>query len=203
MRVRRSAVLLAAGWLLLLLGGCATVPEPDGASSEAYHERLERLSSLTGWQLRGRVVMERDGEGGQLRVVLTAFADGGHRLQVRNAFGQTVMEFATTEGGPVLRDARGRTYEGEAARAELERRLGWRVPLGRFARWALGLAEDGSVPPSVDGRGRPGELGDGLWSVSYQGYQRVDGAWMPERLTIHYAGYRMRLRVDRWSLNWS
>jgi outer membrane lipoprotein LolB len=170
---------------------------------EAYQQRLEQLSGLAGWQLRGRVAVERDGQGGQLRVVLSAFADGGHRLQVRNAFGQTVLQFATTDSGPVLRDAYGRTFSGEAAWTELERRLGWRVRLDRFARWALGLAEGGAVPGTVDGQGRPGQLGSGLWTVTYDGYQQVDNAWLPKQMTVRYAGYRMRLHVDRWSLRWS
>ena len=195
------------GWpallLPILLASCATLPAPDGPASDAYRARLQQLSGLAGWQLRGRVAMQRDGQGGQLRVVLSAYADGGHQLQVRNAFGQTVLQFATTGAGPVLCDAYGHTYRGEAAWAELERQLGWRVPLDRFARWALGLAEGEAVPGSVDEQGRPAELGNGLWSVAYQGYRRVDGAWMPERLTVHYAGYRMRLHVDHWRLRWS
>lgn len=201
MRGALAAAFLAV--LLTTLVGCATLRAPDGPAADAYRERLAQLSGLAGWQLRGRVALQRDGQGGQLRVVLSAFADGGHRLQVRNAFGQTVLQFATTGSGPVLRDSYGRTYTGDAALAELERRLGWRVPLERFSRWALGLAEGEAAPASVDGRGRPAELGTGLWSVTYGGYRRVDGAWMPERLTIHYAGHRMRVHVDRWRLQWS
>ena len=189
--------------LSVLLTGCAGLSGPDGDALAAYQQRAEQVASLKGWRMQGRIAMQRDGEGGQLRVSLSAFADGGHRLQVRNTFGQTVMVLATTESGPVLRDARGRTYTGEAARAELERRLGGRVPLDRFARWAGGVGPADSPPSAVDDRGRPGAVASGPWSVTYGDYRRVEGIWLPSQVTVQYIGFQMRLLVDRWSLRWS
>lgn len=201
-----------ARWALVaavaaLLAGCA-VPRMPGpaedqeAAAGAYRERAARLAELAGWQLDGRVVVKGPGESGQARIRWSR-SSGEGRLAVRNPFGQTVLEVRRDRDGLSLRDARGGMYRGNEVHAVLQRRLGWRVPLGRLARWALGLGRENRVPADLDDRGRPRHLRVGPWTVAYTEYERVDGLWLPTAMAVTRGETALRIRVDRWQLDWS
>ena len=197
---------LFAASLALLLAACA-VPQLPGpaadreAAAAAYRQRAERLAGLAGWRLDGRVVAKGPGESGQARIRWSR-SDGEGRLAVRNPFGQTMLEVRSGNGGLRMRDARGNLYRGDQVAAELRRRLGWRVPVGRLADWALGLRPGGRVPEDLDGRGRPRHLTAGAWTVTFAEYTRVDGLWLPQAMHVSRDDMALRIRVDRWRLQW-
>lgn len=196
--------LLAA--VLALLAGCSVprLPGPAAdrdAATAAYRERAARLGELTGWRLEGRVVAKGSGESGQARIRWSR-SDGEGRLAVGNPFGQTLLEMRRSPAGLRLRDARGGVFHGSRARAVLYQRLGWRVPVGHVADWALGLGPQDRVPEDLDGRGRPRHLTAGPWTVTFPEYMRVDGLWLPRNLEVTRDGMELRIRVDRWRLDW-
>ena len=192
--------------LLGLLAGCA-VPQLPGPAEDreaavaAYERRAARLAELAGWRLDGRVVAKGPGESGQARIRWSR-SDGEGRLAVRNPFGQTVLEVRTGARGLQLRDARGGVYRGARVHAVLRERLGWRVPVGRLADWALGLGRGGAAPADLDGRGRPRHLTAGGWRVAFTEYMRVEGLWLPRAMRVSREDMQLRIRVDRWQLQW-
>jgi outer membrane lipoprotein LolB len=201
--VRALLPLLAA----LLVGGCAVPQLPDQAEDRAqaeagYRERAARLAELASWELRGRVVAKGPGESGQARIRWSRSGDAG-RLAVSNPFGQTLLEVRSGSDGLSLRDARGGVFHGGEVHAVLRERLGWRVPIGRLADWALGLAPGDQVPEDLDGRGRPRHLRAGPWTVTFSEYMRVDGLWLPQSMRVARDGMQLRIRVDRWRLQWA
>ncbi|MFA9459378.1 lipoprotein insertase outer membrane protein LolB [Thiohalorhabdus methylotrophus] len=189
--------------VLLLLSGCAGLgPQPAEdreAAVAAYRERAGILSKLEQWRLMGRVSVRGPQESGQVRVRWTGDARGGH-IQVRNPFGQTVMEVRRGGQGLRVRNARGEVYRGWRARAVLRRQLGWQVPFGPMARWALGLARGKRIPETLDDRGRPLTLKSGPWRVTYGEYRKVDGVWLPVDLRVTREDVELHLRVDQWHL---
>jgi outer membrane lipoprotein LolB len=197
---------LGAVALALLLAGCA-VPQMPGPAADrdaavaAYEARAERLGQLAGWQLDGRVVAKGSGESGQARIRWSR-RHGDGRLAVRNPFGQTVLEVRSGPSGLRLRDARGGLYRGQRVHTVLEQRLGWRVPVGRLADWALGLARPDGPPADLDGRGRPRHLTADGWTVAFTEYQKVDGLWLPQAMRVSRDGMRLRIKVHRWRLEW-
>ncbi|HKJ88065.1 MAG TPA: lipoprotein insertase outer membrane protein LolB [Gammaproteobacteria bacterium] len=197
---RAFATLLLA---VLALAGCAGMgPKPaenQEAAAAAYRNRAQRLAGLDQWQLMGRVSVQGPEGSGQVRVHWV-WGDQQGRLQVRNPFGQTVMEVRDGPEGLRVRDSEGKVYRGGAARAALRRQLGWHVPVGPMARWALGLATGGRIPRVLDDRGLPLEIQAGPWQVSYDGYQEVQGMWVPRDLKITRGGLELHLRVDHWQL---
>lgn len=192
--------------LLGLLGGCGVpqLPEPAadrGQAVAAYEERAERLSRLAGWRLDGRVVAEGPGESGQARIRWSRF-DGEGRLAVRNPFGQTVLEVRNGPQGLRLRDNQGGVYRGDRVRTVLRQRLGWRVPVGRLADWALALPRDGGTPADLDDRGLPRHLTADGWTVAFTEYMEVDGLWLPQAMRVTRDDMRLRIRVREWHLEW-
>ncbi|MFP4560444.1 MAG: lipoprotein insertase outer membrane protein LolB [Thiohalorhabdus sp.] len=198
----RLGLLLAVG-LAMVLAGCAGLgPQPaedrDRAAA-AYRERAEALAAPDGWRMVARVRVEGPEESGQVRLHWT-HQDRSDRLQVRNPFGQTVLEVRYGAQGLQVRDSRGRTYRGATARMVLQRRLGWRVPVESMARWALGLADEERLPEVLDDLGAPLELRSGPWRVTYGEYREVEGIRLPRDIRLEREGAEARLRVEQWDL---
>ncbi|MFP4614393.1 MAG: lipoprotein insertase outer membrane protein LolB [Thiohalorhabdus sp.] len=198
----RLGLLLAVG-LAMVLAGCAALgPQPaedrDRAAA-AYRERAEALAAPDGWRMVARVRVEGPEESGQVRLHWT-HQDRSDRLQVRNPFGQTVLEVRYGAQGMQVRDSRGRTYRGATARMVLQRRLGWRVPVESMARWALGLADEERLPEVLDDLGAPLELRSGPWRVTYGEYREVEGIRLPRDIRLEREGAEARLRVEQWDL---
>ncbi|KPV41437.1 hypothetical protein AN478_02350 [Thiohalorhabdus denitrificans] len=198
----RLGLLLAAG-LATVLAGCAALgPQPAedrGRAEAAYRERAGALAAPEGWRMRARVRVEGPEESGQVRLHW-AHEGRSDRLQVRNPFGQTVLEIRYGPRGLQVRDSRGRTYRGATARMVLQRRLGWRVPVESMARWALGLADEGRLPEVLDDRGAPLELRSGPWRVTYGDYRQVEGIWLPGDIRLDREDAEARLLVEQWDL---
>lgn len=188
------------------LAGCAVPQLPERAEDQdkaraAYKERAERLSRLSGWRLDGRVVAKGPGESGQARIRWSRTGEDG-RLAVRNPFGQTVLEVRSGTQGLRLRDAQGGVFRGDRVHTVLRERLGWRVPLGRLADWALALPRSKGVPGDLDARGRPRHLTADGWTVAYREYTRVDGVWLPLAMRVSRDEMQLRIRVQEWHLQW-
>ncbi|MEF8794228.1 lipoprotein insertase outer membrane protein LolB [Thiohalorhabdus sp.] len=192
--------------LPILLAGCAGIQLPEPAANRdqavaAYKERVDRLSKLVGWRLDGRVVAKGPGESGQARIRWSR-SDREGRLAVRNPFGQTILEMRNGPRGLRLRDAQGGVFRGDRAHTVLRERLGWRVPVGRLADWALGLGRGEGVPADLDANGRPRHLAADGWTVTFSEYIQVDGLSLPQSMLVSRDEMQLRIRVQEWHLQW-
>ena len=111
--------------------------------------------------------------------------------------------------GRLARGARGRGHcdfhqprreaRWRAARAELERRLGFQLPIAELRWWLLGIPAPGEVsidPDAASGEIR-GFLQDG-WKISIDSRAPALGFALPQRLTATREGARLKLLVERW-----
>ena len=95
----------------------------------------------------------------------------------------------------------GSRLEGEAARSELVRLLGFEPPLASLRYWLLGMPDpaDAVGTESVDGA-RLVHLQQGDWQVDYDEYLRSGTQWLPRRVSIQRGALRLKLRVSSWQL---
>jgi outer membrane lipoprotein LolB len=99
----------------------------------------------------------------------------------------------------VLENARGERLDADAARAELERRIGFEPPIGSLRYWVLGVPDPASpAAEELDAEARLARLEQNGWQIEYTGYAAVDGRWLPQRLTLRRDDVRVRLLVERW-----
>ena len=80
--------------------------------------------------------------------------------------------------------SRGEQLDGGAARAELEQRLGFALPLAELRWWLLGIPAPGEA--SVDADAASGEIRGFLqngWHVSINSRAPALGFALPQRLT--------------------
>jgi outer membrane lipoprotein LolB len=192
----RMRPLLAALACALLVTGCATVPVGSPSGS-----RTADPGQLTQWMAKGRIALAAQGEGGSGSFVWQQRSERTE-LTVRGPLGAGGLALVTDGTTIELSDGTGQALDGEAARTELERRLGVRLPLAELRYWMLGVpAPDGpgSGPAQPDSGSVRGFV-QGGWAVSYEALKSQAGWSLPARLTATTNGARVRIVVDDWIL---
>ena len=188
--------LLAVLACALLVTGCATTPV-GGASGS----RTADPEQLTQWMAKGRIALSAQGEGGSGSFVWQQRSERTE-LTVRGPLGAGGLALVTDGETIELADGTGKPLDGEAARAELERRLGVKLPLAELRYWMLGVpapGRSGSGPVQVSTGSVPGFV-QGGWVVSYEELKPQAGWSLPARLTATTSEARVRIVVDDWIL---
>jgi outer membrane lipoprotein LolB len=200
-RVAPQLAIVAA--LLALLAGCRTVPPPApaviGPGADApWPEQYTALSTLENYGLTGRVAVAANGQGftANLRY---------HQQQQRAdlaldgpmGIGGMRMQFDDRELS--VTNSRGETLDGAAARAEIENRLGFELPLAELRWWLLGIPSPAT--PAQKNQPADGPIADfqqNGWHVSINSRAPGLGFSLPGRLTVEREGARMKLLVESW-----
>jgi len=202
---RTARVALAGGLVLLALAGCRTAPPPTptiGPGADApWAEQEAALRKLDRYSMSGRVAVAAGEQGfsGSLRYQQQAErAD----LAIDGPLGIGGVRVAVDGEDLSITTSRGEKLDGNAAREELERRLGFELPAHQLRWWLLGVAEprEGPAGHALDGDPPPGAQSfeqDG-WKVSVQSRAPAMGFALPQRLTIERGGARLKLLVEKW-----
>ncbi len=207
MRSASLGAALGACVVLAALAGCRTAPPrtlPGPGADAPWPEQLTELNRLDTYALNGRVAVAAKGEG---------FSAGlRYRQQQRRAdlaldgplgIGGMRMELAEAEIS--VTNSRGEKLDGVAAREEIERRLGFELPLAELRWWLLGLPSPGTPADlhSEQGSGAPLDFQQNGWRVSIATRMPALGFSLPrrisfERMGAEHEGARVKLFVDRW-----
>jgi len=193
---------LAALALLALLAGCRTVPAPatiPGPGADApWPAQRAALEKLERYSLNGKVAVAANGQG--------FTASLRYQQQPRRAdlaldgpLGIGGMRIGLEEHGLAVTNSRGEALDGQAARDEIERRLGFELPLDELRWWLLGLPAPGesaldAAPDSGEIRG----FDQNGWHVAINTRAPALGFALPQRLTAERDGARLKLFVERW-----
>lgn len=190
---------LGAIALAIVLAGCRTAPPGKviGPGADApWPEQRAALEKLDAYSLTGRVAVVAKGEGfsGSLRYQQQPqrsdlALDGPMGMGgVRVALDGEVLSIDTS-GGDHL--------DGGAARAELEKRLGFSLPLAELRWWLLGVPAPGESTVA-EANGAISVIEQAGWRISIDARAPALGFSLPQRLTATRDGARMKLLVDRW-----
>lgn len=195
--MRNARCRLPAVLLLATVAGCANLRAPQTAGN------VPDPAVVTEWTAKGRIGFSAQGEGGSGSFVWRQVASRTD-LELRGPLGAGGFDLTTDGSQLQLRDASGNALDDEAARAELERRLGGTLPLAQLRYWILGVpAPPGSAPgdgPVQAATGAaPGFVQDG-WVVTLDQSRAVGGWRLPVRLSATTSGVRIRLVIDDWQV---
>jgi outer membrane lipoprotein LolB len=208
---RLAACALVLASLAGVLTGCRTAPPRPviGPGADApWPEQLAALEQLDRYALNGRVAVAANGQGfsASLRYAQqprrTEFSldgplgIGGLRVEVE---GERVA----------IVTSRGEKLDGPEARAELERRLGFALPLEDLRWWLLGIPAPGEASVNAEQSGEIREFTQRDWRVSVNSRIAGLGFSLPQRLTAQRIGgegegqsegegARLKLLVERW-----
>lgn len=187
----------------LILGGCATAPSMT-TPALSWAERRAVLQNAGEFALTGRVAVNAGGEGfnasmrwqqqGDLSLVSLdgPLGVGGARIE--------------TDGTQLsLTTSRGESMQGEEARAEIEKRIGFPLPLDSLRYWVRGVPAPASeASENLDATAqRLAGLEQNGWRIAYDDYTNRgvtndELRELPRLLTAERAGTRVRVVIDRW-----
>jgi outer membrane lipoprotein LolB len=204
----RSANLRAASCalgMIALLAGCRTVPPavvPGPGADAPWSEQRAALETLGQFGLDGRVAVAAHGEGFSASLRFRQQADRSD-LALDGPMGIGGLRMALRGEQLEVSTSRGERLDGEAARAELERRLGFALPLAELRWWLLGIPAPGSGDePVATAAADHEQVPDGFeqrgWRVRVNSRAPALGFSLPQRLTVEREGARLKLVVERW-----
>ncbi len=200
MAVARARV--AAGLMLALaaLAGCKTAPPPasvPGPGADASWDiQRAALQKLDRYNLSGRVAVAANGQGfsASLRYEQAAARSD---LALDGPLGIGGLRVSLDGPSLAMTNSRGEQLDGDRAREEIERRLGFELPLVELRWWLLGIPAPGNAEiEDVNGEIR-GFVQNG-WRVGVNSRAPGLGFSLPQRLTAERAGAKLKLFVENW-----
>jgi outer membrane lipoprotein LolB len=200
----RARLALAA--LVLAAAGCRTLPPAPGpvivgpgADAPSAVQR-ELLGKLDRYSLNGRVAVAANGQGFTAALRYQQLPEGSN-LALDGPLGIGGLRLAYSGDDLRVKNSKGVELNGAAARADLERRLGFELPLAQLRWWLLGVPAPGQALIPLEQDPVTGELRgftqDG-WRVSILSRVPAMGFALPQRLTAERTGARLKLVIERW-----
>ena len=196
-RVALGAVLVALG----LLAGCRTAPPAAivGPGADApWPQQRAALEKLERYSLNGRVAVAANGQGFSASLRYQQMPRSSN-MALDGPLGIGGLRVVLEGEDLQIATSRGEKLDGDAARAELERRLGFALPLAELRWWLLGIPAPGETAVNQDaGTGEIHDFMQAGWRVSINSRAAGLGFSLPQRLTAEREGARLKLLVERW-----
>jgi outer membrane lipoprotein LolB len=194
----RRQVVLALG--AALAAGCRTLPPPALEIGVAldWPAREKLLQQLRRFECAGRVAVAAADQGFNAQFTWQQ-QDERSRLSVRGPFGSGGFQLEAQGDSLRLQLANGAQFDGDRARAELERTIGAPLPVAALGFWLLGTPQPeypASSALAAAGVGQPPQLArleQRSWVIAYQPH-----GGLPRQLSLQGGAARVRLVVERW-----
>ncbi len=204
-RLHKSAKRAASVSMMILLAGCAAVPQappPDIPLEQAVKERQIRLARLRNWICVGQVGAS-DGRGSLSASLRWIQNRDSYRIRLSGPLGRGLVEVAGSDRGVALRTADRGTFFASTPEDLLDEQFGWRLPVSGLRYWILGLHVPGSAVGAreFDAYGRLKTLEQSGWRIQYLDYSWVDGVYLPSRLNLEHPELSARIAVRTWQLS--
>ena len=197
---RRSAAV--GGILLLMLAGCAGVPQqpPVEDPLQVWHARERQLRGIMHWEVRGRLAVRTRDEGFNANFLWRQWGENYH-IRLSGPFGMAALTVAGNEEGVALRrDGKTAFHRGDAETLFF-RQTGVRLPIDALRYWVRGIPQPGvKAKVSLDRRGRLQTLQQAGWEIDYRRYVHKRGLDLPAKLVVENPQVRVRIVIDRWIL---
>jgi outer membrane lipoprotein LolB len=201
---RAGARVIAVAAVLAVMSACRTVPPAAsvivGPGADApWPEQRAALAKLDRYNLNGRVAVAANGQGFTASLRYEQLPAQSH-LALDGPLGIGGLRVALHGENLRIETSRGEKLDGVAAREELERRLGFPLPLDEMRWWLLGVpAPGGDVTARYDvATNEMTRFVQNEWSVTIEKRMPALGFALPMRLTAERDGARMKLVVERW-----
>ena len=195
---------MRAAWALagvvLLMGGCATVPKTNGGAAQAeqrWEQRADELETISDFSLQARVA-----SGGLLGVTGDLrWEQHGEQFELHfsGPFGIGALQISGHDSDVQIRTKKN-TYQTDDPQRFLREKVGWDLPVRGLRYWVIGLPSPHSDADLIlDDQGRPEEIEQEGWTLHYSEFQTVGNVELPRRFELSGAHGKFKIVVDRWS----
>jgi outer membrane lipoprotein LolB len=187
-----------------VVAGCRTVPvavQPSGSGAQSWDVRRPELQGHDHFQLQGRVAVAAGKDGFSAALNWTQ-AGTVSQVSLEGPLGVGALQITANGDSLSILNSHGDHLDSEAARSDLEARLGFEPPLGSLRYWVLGVPDPATpAKESLDPQQqRLQSLQQDGWQVDYTSYMTNGNGWLPSRLTVQREGVRVRVVVNDWHL---
>lgn len=191
-------------WIVVVavVAGCRTAPpiQQTTTASQSWDVTRPALQARDHFQVKGRVAVAagKDGFNASLRWIQAGTVS---QVSLEGPLGAGGVQITANGDSLNIVTAHGDHLDSDAARAELDARLGFDPPLVSLRYWIQGVP-DPAIPAKekVDPQQqRLQSLEQDGWQIDYTGYMPSGGVSLPAKLTLQRAGVRVRLVVDGWN----
>jgi outer membrane lipoprotein LolB len=198
-RVAPAGPLLAGLVLGLTLAACQTIPVAP-APSVSWSVRRPALQTLDRFGLNGRVAVAVGRQGFNAGLRWTQAAAVTH-LALTGPLGAGGVEVTANGSELSVVTSNGKRLGNDAARRELQDKLGFEPPLMSLRYWVLGVPDPATAATvQLDSQQRLMQLTQGGWQIAYSAYMPVGAEWLPKLMTLRREDVRVRMVVDGWQL---
>jgi outer membrane lipoprotein LolB len=188
---------------LLMLSGCAVLPQPKPSSSVPSVElRSVQVLNHSNWQFKGRIAVKGGGNNGSGRINWEQQGDHFSIRVIAPVTGKTWMLSGDDKRSHLEGGDHGSVW-GDDAEVLLQNEVGWAIPLQQVRDWVRGIPSSPDHAQYVlNPQGQINWLNEKGWRIEYQAWAlEKSGFWMPRRMVASRSPHEIRLAVDRWVLD--
>ncbi len=186
-------------WLVfvLLLGACSA---PALKETPDWNQQRADLAAISDWNVSGKIAV-RSSEG--LDSANLRWEQRGNALRLELSgpvgMGQVVLEHSDN-GTRALRDGSWHHYENGIV--DVERELGWPLPLELMPWWLRGLpAPEPAADQVITEGGRLAQIEQAQWSLEFVEFREADARQLPTRINFSGNGVSGKLLLKRWNVS--
>ncbi|GGM13019.1 outer-membrane lipoprotein LolB [Pseudomonas asuensis] len=188
--------------LLAFLAGCAgqvTHETVEGhGNAAAWKAHKERITTLDGWQINGKVGIRAPNESGS-GTLFWLQRQGYFDIRLSGPLGRGAARLTGRPDDVTLEVANQGRYHADSPEALLEQQLGWRLPVSHLLWWVRGLpAPDSRSQLTLDSDSHLSRLVQDGWTVEYTRYTEQKGYSLPERLKLKGQDLDVTLVIKDW-----
>ena len=191
-----SAVRPATLGALMLLGGCAAIPQHSAESTRLWEARHARLAQIEQFTVQARASSGFFGSKADLHWHQRG---DDFEMRVTGPFGAGAVNISSAAGTVTVRTAQ-ETYTTPDPELFLFQRLGWTFPIRHLRWWALGLpAPNTGSALQWDNAGQLLTLEQDGWKLSFDEYRDAGEVNLPRKFSLSNAEVTIKVVVDAWS----
>ncbi len=190
--------------LLLLLGGCSSLPKlPVGEQSHKDWAQYQlQAGRVQQWYIHGRAAIFVADEVHNVGLKWRHSPDE-FTITMEAPFGQGVVRLESIPGNALVKLSLPDTNAiyGENAEAILDQRLGWSIPVSELEFWIKGLpSKPETFTRVLNGDGRLRSLQQKDWSITYLDYFAFDhpAQGLPKKLYLKHDKLALKIVIDSW-----
>lgn len=190
--------------VLLVLSGCAQIPEPKKEYANVTGEaRTKVLTSLTDWEMKGQIAFIQQKKRERASIFWQA-KPHAQSLNLTTYLGINVLSLESTRGIHTL-EVDGKTYHSDNLDQLIWQLTGLKFPSKALPLWmkALPFSSNDQIELNAE-TGLPMSLSSfyngRIWQINYKNYQRFNGIDMPTSLTVKQDGLTIKLAINQWAI---
>lgn len=198
---------LYVAFFSLLLSACSSLKQPsllppintNLPSTAQWDIRQTRLQQLNFWHLQGQMGIFTQDTRNSASLNWQQTADN-YRINLSGPFGVHLMTIERDNGLTTLTLDDAKKYRHHDTQRLVNELSPVQIPVDELRAWIIGIPLTDDYQLDNFGRVTKAQHPQG-WALSYQGYKKIDGIWLPQKINIQKDDIRIKISIKEWTLN--